>query len=163
MICSNVGEHPAFLLQFVNDRGNGLAAIFLAAVLLAVGNDGHQHAVVVSHCLPDAVDAEADCIIQGSAGSGVILVWPEVVDFLDGDLVSQKPDIPGFERNDAYQLFLIGELVLRPAYCLQCLVQTVQSLTLDTTHATTLVQNNQVEYFCFHTNHLLRLTCSDNR
>lgn len=122
MICSDVGEHPAFLFQFVNNRGNGLAAIFLAAVLLAVGNNGHQHAVIVSHCFPDAVDAEADGIVQVSAGSGVILVRPEVVDFLDGDLVSQKPDAPGFERNDAYQLFMLRELVLCPAYCLQRLV-----------------------------------------
>lgn len=145
-----------FLLQFVDDGGYSLAAILLAAVLLTIGDDCHKDAVVIGYLFPDAVDTKADGIKKGSAGSRVVLVRTEIIDLPDGNLVSKEPDVVRLERNDADELLLIRIFFLRFAYCLQCLVQTVERLALDTTHAAALIQNNQIEYLCLHNKFLLK-------
>ena len=65
-------KRPALLLQLLNHRANHLQRPFLAAVLLAVGDDGHEYVVTIVRLSHDLRDALADGIVEGCAAAGVV-------------------------------------------------------------------------------------------
>ena len=65
-------EGPVLLLQLLNHRADHLQRPFLAAVLLAVGDDSHEHVVAVLNLGVSLGDALADGIVEGCAATGTI-------------------------------------------------------------------------------------------
>ena len=137
-------EGPTLLLQLLNHRADHFQRPFLAAVLLAVGDDGHQHMVAVLNLGIGLRDSLADGIIERCAATGAV-GFPVQVLGLGCRLVVVVPSgVASIEGEQSDKLFLIGELLLHLADSLQGFVHAYKGLLSDNFHRTALIDNNQV-------------------
>ena len=72
VVGADKGKSPVLLLQLLNHRSDHLQRPFFAAVLLAIGDDGHQHMVAVLNLGIRLGDSLADGIVERGAATGTI-------------------------------------------------------------------------------------------
>ena len=160
---------PVLLLQLLNHRADHLQRPFFAAVLLAIGDDGHQHMVAFLNLGADLRsslltlgriqaslillslnrslglgDTLADGIVERSAATGTIGFPVQVLGLCSGQVVVVPGGVASIEGEQGDELFLVRELLLHLADSLQGLVHAYEGLLADNFHRTALIDNNQV-------------------
>ena len=115
VVGADEGKSPVLLLQLLNHRANHLQCPFLATVLLAVGDDGHEHVVTVLNLGIDLRDTFADGIIEGCAAAGIVGSPTEVFRARGGGVVIVPGGMAAIESEEGDELHLVGELLLHLA------------------------------------------------
>ena len=110
VVGANECESPVLLLQLLNHRANHLQRPFLAAVLLAVGDDGHEYVVTIVRLSHDLRDALADGIVEGCAAAGVVGSPTEVTGLQGRRVVIVPGGVAAVEGEEGDELYLVGKL-----------------------------------------------------
>ena len=137
-------EGPVLLLQLLNHRADHLQRPFLAAVLFAVGDDGHKHMVAILNLSISLGDTFADSIVERCAATRAVGFPVQVLGLRGGRIVVVPSGMASVEGEQGDKLYLVRELLLHLANSLQGFVHTGESLFADDGHRTALVDNNQV-------------------
>ena len=133
------GKGPALLLKLVYKILYHLEIILLAAVLLAIRNNGHQHRILVGCLRVYLCYAHSNSVVQRCCTARIIFVASKFVGHIGCNVVVYQAlvrTVKRYQRNVLLK-FLVCHLHL--ADCLKCLVDAHQSLLLDYCHAATLV------------------------
>ena len=137
-------EGPTLLLQLLNHRADHLQRPFLAAVLLAVGDDGHQHVVAVLNLGVSFGDSLANSIVERCTATWAVGFPVQILSLCSGQVVVMPGGVAAVEGKQGNILLLIGEFLLHLADSLQGLVHAYKGLFADNFHGTALIDNNQV-------------------
>ena len=137
-------EGPVLLLQLLNHRADHLQRPFLAAVLLAVGDNGHQHVVAVLNLGVSFGNSLANSIVERCTATGAVGFPVQILSLCSGQVVVMPGGVAAVEGKQGDELFLVGELLLHLANGLQGLVHAYKGLFADNFHRTALIDNNQV-------------------
>ena len=149
-------ECPPLFLHLVNERLYHFEVILLRAVLLAVGDDCHQDVVALGGLSVELGDGSADGIVERCATAGIVILATETVYRLCLNIVIFECLMSAVEGEQRYALFHILVHFLHLLHCVNRLVHTGKSLTLDYAHRTALIHDNHIEY-SFHNSFLLFL------
>ena len=144
VVCADKRKGPVLLLQLLNHRANHLQRPFFAAVLLAIGDDGHQHMVAVLNLGIRLGDSLADGIVERGAATGAVGFPVQVLGLGSGQVVVVPGGMASIEGEQGNELFLVLELLLHLADSLQGFVHAYKGLLADNFHGTALIDNNQV-------------------
>ena len=108
-------EGPALFLQLLNHRADHLQRPFLATVLLAVGDDGHQHMVTVLNLSIRLGDTLADGIVERCAATGAVGFPVQILGLRCGQVIVVPSSVAAVEGEQGDELLLIGEFLLHLA------------------------------------------------
>lgn len=131
LVGTDVGEGPTHLTEFLDERLNLATVPGERRILIAIGDDGDEHAVAMADPLQELADAGAHGVVEGCASEQRIVGACDVAGFGDGlgriDAVEEI--IAGTERCQRDILLQLGVGLLRPAdgskglvYACECLV-----------------------------------------
>ena len=151
-------EGPVLFLQLLNHRADHLQRPFLAAVLLAVGNDGDEYVVAVFNLGADLRsslltlvnlgvsfgDSLANSIVERCAATWAVGLPVQILSQCSGQVVVMPGGVAAVEGKQGNILLLVGELLLHLADGLQGFVHAHKCLLADNLHRTAFIDNNQV-------------------
>ena len=115
LVGSDVGEEPIALLQFLHQLEDTSVVPLHGGVFVAIGDDGHQHAVALVDILAQVGDGISHRIVEGRVVSGLVIVLVQVGHLGDGHTVIDGGDTAPIEDHQTEQLFLIRVLGLGSA------------------------------------------------
>ena len=137
-------EGPVLLLQLLNHRADHLQRPFLAAVLLAVGDDGHQHMVAILYLGVNLGNSFANSIVERCATTRIVGFPVEVFGLQGSGIVIVPGGVTAVEGEQSDKLDLVWIFLLHLTDGLQGFVHASESLFADDRHRAALVDNNQV-------------------
>ena len=147
LVGADVGEGPALLTETGNKSLDGFAGILLRGVLIAVGDDGGHHAVVLVNLAFQGVQGLAHGVVKGRAAAGAIVFAGEVLHLFDNHPVPARldtGDAVSFEGDDGHVVLLVGEILAVLADAGKDFVDAREGLVVDGGHAAALVKDDYV-------------------
>ena len=137
-------EGPVVLLQPLDAAANHRQRPLLAAVLVAVGDDGDEHVVAIGNMGRHMRHTPSDGVVQGRAGTGIVGLPSHVAGLVGRGVVVVKRGVVAVEGEERDILHLAGILLLQHAHRLQGFVHAREGLLADALHGSALVYDNQV-------------------